>query len=137
MAIELIDIPGVDIPANARWQVKLLSADGDLRLLKTLKEWSIKNRDEYKKLLKAIKVTSSLEKNPNITQVKPCGNEKIKDVYEFISYGAKLRILFFYERIENKLIICTNTFDKSGDQNSSFIRCHNLREEYLKSQKSI
>ncbi len=147
MQIELQDIPGLDslFSETPKWRVKTccLGGAGNL-VLKKLDQWRNDSgmEEEYQQIIANIVTTAYSDKILSDTPfVKKNTNPENGEVYEFrafneqIKRAGKARVLFFYDEEGENLIICTNTFEKQGDQNMSFSQCARLKEHYLQQRR--
>lgn len=137
MTITLEDIPELQLPINAVWQVKALVVDGKSPALDALESWSRQHPDDYKRILKSIRIAVSQRRvTADRKHVGKNQNPKHGDVYEFIAYTGIARLMFFYDDHADALIICTNALGKvnsAANQDAAFARCAAYRDLYLKS----
>lgn len=147
MKIELEDIPDLDhlFSESPEWEVKTchLGGAGNL-VLKKLDQWrnDSEMKKEYEQIMVSIVTTACSKKIESDTPfVKKNTNPDNGEVYELRSYNEKIeragkaRILFFYDEEDRNIIICTNTFEKQGDQNMSFRQCARLKQLYLQQRR--
>lgn len=135
MTITLEDIPELGLPANALWQVKALVVDGKSPALDALESWQRYRPHDYKRIIKAIRLAAGEARVTGPRKhVGKNQNPKYGDVYEFIAYTGKARLMFFYDEATSALIICTNAHEKgnSSDQDAAFGRCAAYKSLYLK-----
>ncbi len=80
--------------------------------------------------MKVMCLAAQQDRVRNPKHVKKSGNAAHGNVYEMIAYTSRARLMFFYDDAEESLIICTNEYEKKGDQDAAFARCAALREIY-------
>ena len=138
MTITLEDIPELQLPINAFWQVKALVVDGKSPALDALESWSRHHPDEYKRILKAIRIAAMQRRDTaGRKHVGKNKNPEYGDVYEFIAYTGIARLMFFYDDRADALIVCTNAHGKvntAANQDAAFARCAAYRNLYLKNK---
>lgn len=138
MRVELLEIPEFSLPSNAIWEVRLLAVNGTSPALDALLGWQSRNRADYKRILKAIRIAAQHNRVTGVRRhVGKCQNPNHSDVYEFIAHTGKARLMFFYD--SRSIIICTNAHMKgnSASQDAAFARCAEYRkiyQEYYESQ---
>ena len=135
MTITLEDIPGLDLPAQALWQVKALVVDGRSPALAALVDWKRSRPDDYKRILKAICMAARERRlTGNRKHVGKNQNPDHGEVFEFIAYTGKARLMFFYDERADAIIVCTNAHEKgnSSQQDAAFGRCAAYKALYLK-----
>lgn len=101
--------------------------------LSGLADLKAKHRDDYKKILKVIRLVGERDRVRNEQHVKQ--SKKWPEIYEM--RGGKARLFFFYSNYDNQIVICTNVYHKRDDskrlQDAGFEQCNRLRliyEEY-------
>lgn len=99
-----------------------------------------KDKNEYKKIIKVIKLLTTEKRIKNPNHIKSCNNRKYKDIYEIRAHRGHSRISFFYEYTENENedLICVLTFWKSEKsdivkQNDFFEKTFKIMQEYKSS----
>lgn len=124
MTITLEDIPGLDLPAQALWQVKVLVVDGHDEVLPALLRWKREHHEAFKAIVKVLKITAQQHRVHNEKHVRKSTNPAHGDVYEMRAHKKTARMMFFYAEDSDALIICTNPYEKGrGDQDAAFARC--------------
>lgn len=135
MTITLEDIPELDLPAQALWQVKALVVDGRSPALAALADWKRKRPDDYRKILNSMKMAARVHRlTNNRKHVAKNQNPDHGEVFEFIAYTGKARLMFFYDERSEAIIVCTNAHEKgnSSQQDAAFGRCAVYKALYLK-----
>jgi hypothetical protein len=136
MSIELVDIPELSVPLNAKWQVRALVVDGRDPVRVALFNWKRAYPNDYKAIIKVLKLAASQRRVLNQKHVKKSRNKAHGEVFEAIAYTGIARLMFFYDEREKSLIVCTNEYEKgSGDQDVAFERCAKLRDFYQRNKK--
>lgn len=135
MTIELVEIPGLDTRCQTEWRVRALVVDGRDPVRAALIRWQSDYPDDYKAIMKAMRIAAQQYRVRNPKLVKKSADKKHGNAYEFIAYTNIARLMFFYDEAEDSLIVCTNEFEKGGgDQSAAFKRCVDLRDLYLKNR---
>lgn len=136
MPIKLVDIPGLDLPLDSKWQVKALVIDGKSPALSALLEWKRKKPNDYKAIIKVLGFASLQYRVVNEKHVKQSANKTHGEVFEAIAYRMKARLMFFYDEEEASLIICAYSYEKGrGNQNAAFEKCAIYRDFYLENKQ--
>lgn len=134
MRLTLEDIPGLTSANPVVWKVKALAVDDRNPVLASLVDWKRHHPEAFKAIYKVMRLASQQTRVSNPKHVKKNENPKHGEVYEMLAYGDIARVMFFYDRRNEYLIVCTNTFEKGkGDQDAAFARCAELRRLYLES----
>jgi hypothetical protein len=129
MPIELVDIPGLQLPLHAQWQVKALVIDGRDPVRAALFRWNREYPKDYKAIIKVLKLAAQQYRVKQEKHVKQSKDKSHGEVFEAIAYTRITRLMFFYDESEASLIVCTNEYEKSrGDQDAAFARCAAFRD---------
>lgn len=109
------------------------SSDGQLYrsvAIKELADLKAKHRDDYKKILKVVKLVAEKQRVSNENHVKRSKNWP--EIYEI--RGGNARLFFFYSEFDNEIVVCTGVYHKSSDsknlQDIHFERCNRFRLAY-------
>lgn len=135
MTITLEEVPQLDLPVQALWQVKAMVVDGRSPALSALVEWKRYRPDDYKRILKAIRLAAMERRLTGARKhVGKNQNPDHGEVYEFIAFTGKARLMFFYDETAEAIIVCTNAHEKgnSSQQDAAFARCAAYKSLYLK-----
>jgi hypothetical protein len=136
VTIELLEIPGLDARQPTVWKVRALVVDGRNPVLAALVRWQREYPDDYKAIMKVMRLAALQKRVLNPKHVKKSADERHGNAYEMLAYTGIARLMFFYDEGTESLIICTNEFEKGGgDQSAAFQRCVTFRGLYLKAQK--
>ena len=132
MPITLHDIPALSLPLHAVWRVKAICIDSKSPALTHLITWQKFDPKAYKAIIKAIEMAAVTYRITNRKHVGKNQNPDHGDVYEFIAYTFRPRLMFFYDESE-QFIVCTNGHDKSGSrsQDAAFGKCAAFKKLYL------
>lgn len=137
MTIELLEIPGIEAEHQTVWKVRALVIDGRDPVRVALVRWLREYPDDYKAIMKVMRLAAQQERVINPKHVKKSSNSKHGNAYEMIAYTGVARLMFFYDDREEAIIVCTNEFEKGrGDQSAAFQRCASLRDLYLGQRKN-
>lgn len=132
MVIELLEIPGIEAQHQTEWKVRALVVDGRDPVRAALVRWQREYPDDYKAILKAMRMAGQQYRLHNQKLVKKSSNPNHGNAYEFIAYTGVARLMFFYDESSESLIVCTNDFEKSrGDQSAAFLLCTQYRDLYF------
>lgn len=95
-----------------------------------LADLKAKHRDDYKKILKVIRLVAGCDRVRNEQHVKQ--SKQWPGIYEM--RGGNARLFFFYSNDDNQIVVCTSVYHKrSGSkdlQDAEFERCNRLRLHY-------
>ena len=132
MAIKLIDLSHhVKSEYQSVWKIKGLELDGHCVAENELTNWLKKNKGDYNKIIKALKVAGTSKRVLNEKLIKKDKSGKYEGVYEARADKGSARLFFFYSEEEQSMIICTNAYWKnSGNQETSYSQCYQLKEFY-------
>ena len=131
MAIELVEIPGIEPRFETVWKVRALVIDERDPVRTALLQWKREYPKDFRAILKVMRIAAQQRRVLNPKQVKKSTNPKHGDVYEMIAYTGVARLMFFYDEADETLIICTNKYEKGrGEQDAAFERCATLRDLY-------
>jgi hypothetical protein len=112
--------------------VRALVVDHHDPVRRALTRWQQDYPNEYKAILKVMRLAAQQRRVLNPRHVKKTNNPRHGDVYEMIAYTGIARLMFFYDDDDDALIICTNEYEKSkGSQESAFQRCADFRDLYF------
>lgn len=132
MPIELVEIPGLETQHQTEWKVRALVVDGRDPVRAALIRWQRENPGDYKAIMKALRMAGQQQRLHNQKLVKKSTDANHGNAYEFIAYTGVARLMFFYDKGNESLIICTNEFEKSrGDQSAAFHLCTLYRNLYF------
>ncbi len=131
MRVELHEIPGLDDACQTVWKVRSLAIEGKDSVQAALVEWQKRYPNELKAIVKVMKLATQQQRVQNPKHVKKSSNPKHVDAYEMIARTGVCRLMFFYDEQNASIIICTNPFEKGGDQDAAFARCAALRDLYF------
>jgi len=134
MKVELAEIPGFDARYEKMWKVRALAIDNKNPALAALVNWQKHRPNDFRAILKVMRIAAQQDRVRNPKHVKKCGNPKHGEVYEMIAYTSTSRLMFFYDNDGESLIVCTNEHEKKGDQDAAFERCATLKAIYLASK---
>ncbi len=135
MRVELVEILGVETQHQTKWKVRALVVDGRDPVRAALVRWQREHPDDYKAIMKAMRMAGQQHRLHNQKLVKKSSNPKHGNAYEFIAYTGVARLMFFYDEGSESLIVCTNDFEKSrGDQSAAFLLCTQYRDLYFKTK---
>lgn len=133
MTIELQEIDGLEPKYETRWKIRALVIDGKNPVKAALVRWEKEREQDFKKIMKVMRLAAQQDKVRNPTHVKKSTNPAHGNAYEMLAYSDVARLMFFYDETEESVIVCTNEFEKSrGNQSAAFERCVILRDFYLK-----
>lgn len=131
MTVELVHIPGVDPSHETVWEVRALVVDGRDPVRSALFRWRREYPDDYRAILKVMRLAAQQYRVLNPKHVKRSSNESFSEVYEMIAYTGIARMMFFYDESGPSLIVCSNEHEKGrGNQDAAFARCAALCELY-------
>ena len=135
MAIELLDIPGLDARHQTTWKVRALVVDGRDPVRAALFRWQREYPDDYKAIMKVMRLAAQQYRVHNPKHVRKSTDPKHGNAYEMIAYTGVARLMFFYDQGDESLILCTNEFEKSrGDQSAAFQLCALYRDLYFQTK---
>lgn len=139
--VKLIDVPEELIPS--KWQVeysiKLLSINNVAPALKGLYSLRKKDKKDFGKLLKNIKMQLENEEIIQNSQKIERGKKKHqKEIMEVKATAGHSRLFAFLSE-DNEIIICTNAYWKTStnrkQQDREFDKAASMRSIYLKCKK--
>jgi hypothetical protein len=136
MDISLSKVPGVDHEGQC-WKVRCLKIGGKDPVNASLIEWSRKQRNDFRAIIKVMKMAATQGRIENPKHVKKSANPAHGDVYEIIAFTGVCRVMFFYDDDEERVIVCTNPYEKGASQDAAFGRCAQLKELYFKNKPII
>jgi len=130
MKIELHEIPGVPDLVGNFWKVRVLAIDEKSPAQEILKEWSKKQKNDYKKILKALRIAATDKDCLNPNHVKRSTNPKHGGkIFEARAHRGHARLMFFYSLKNKSLIVCTNHYWKGkGFQDHAFDACAKFQQ---------
>jgi phage-related protein len=130
MTIKLVKLPDIEKDWQTEYNIRALSISGKSPALDYLAKLKKNDINNYKKLLKVIKLVGTQKRVHNIRHVK---KEKTgKEVYEMRVNKSYPRLFFFYDF--DSIVICTHGFDKKGDkkkQNKEFENAEIFYKYYI------
>lgn len=135
--IELVEFPknlGIKEEYQTEYKLRALMINNKVKVFEELKEILKKDKNDYKKLIKNIKLqlqSKNILKNKRKIQVGK--GKKQKNIIEIKATGGHSRLFGF---IWNKeIIICTNTYwkttSKKGRQDNAFNRAVEMRDLFI------
>jgi hypothetical protein len=130
MKIELHEVFSVPDLAENFWKVRVLVIDEKSPAQETLTEWSKKQKTDYKKILKALRIAAKRKDclNPNHVKRSTNPNHGGK-IFEVRAHRGHARLMFFYSLKNESLIVCTNPYWKGkGNQNQAFDMCAKFQQ---------
>jgi len=132
MEFELIDIPELELPADCERRIRALQINGKSPAIAALVEWKRKNLKDYTKIINVMRLIAERGRLTDEKHVKKTSKpDKHGDVYEMRAHRGKARLFFFYDHLDDSLIICTNEYNKGkGDQDNAFSKCGSFKELY-------
>lgn len=134
MSVKLIDIPCITLHDQTVWKVRVLQINGRDLVLPELLEWSKKLPDDYKKIMKVLKMVGQQIRIRDEKKVKKSKNPKHDGVYEIRADKGHARLMFFYDDKSQSVVVCTNTYWKSKssqkEQENAFDQCNRLKKHY-------
>src|SRR6267142_261697 len=132
MELELVEIPGLGQQHETVWKVRALMVNGRDDVTHALLRWKREHPDDYKAIMKVMRFAAQQHRVQNPKHVKRSANSGHGNAYEMIAYTGIARVMFFYDEGHEKIIVCTNHYQKSqGDQGAAFERCVGLRKLYF------
>ena len=134
--MELVEIPGFDRRNEKVWKVRALVLDGKDPVRAALLRWSRTSPKDFNAIMKVMRLAAQQDRIRNPKHVKLSANPKHGNVYEMIAYASTARLMFFYDQAGQSLIICTNEYEKKGDQDAAFARCAAVRDIYQQRRRS-
>lgn len=135
MPITLEEIPGLNATHQSCWQVRALAIDGKSPALAALDEWASSSPDDYKKILKVLRMVGQFDRVHDETKVTKSADSDHGDVYEIRAHKGHARLFFFYSESDESVIVCTNSFWKGkGSQSAAFALCAKLKALFLRTQ---
>jgi len=63
MKLELVEIPGLEQRFETEWRVRALVVDGKSPVLAALARWHSRNTDDYKAIMKVMRLAAQQEKH--------------------------------------------------------------------------
>lgn len=133
MGVRLVDIIGVTPGWETRHRMRALEIDGRCTALAGLFDLQKRHQDDYKKIMKVIRLVAENDRVRNENHVKRC--RKYPDLYEMRAGNA--RLFFFYAPQTDEVVVCTNVYWKAKpstrEQDEAFERCRALRNMFLDS----
>ena len=136
MKIELLEIPGIEPRHETVWKVRALVVEDRDPVGDAMYEWGRKHPDDYRAILKVMRLAAQQRRVTNPKHVKISANPDHGDVYEMIAYTGVARLMFFYDETDAAMIVCTNPYEKGrGSQDAAFGRCAAFRDLYRKNRK--
>lgn len=130
MDVRLLDIIGVEPGWESVHVVRALSVDGKSPALEGLLDLERNHRDDYKKIMKVIRLVAGNQRVINPKHVKQ--GDTFKEVYEM--RGGHARLFFFYTPDAEQIVVCANHYWKAREgereQDTAFERCNSLRLLY-------
>jgi phage-related protein len=133
MCITLRDIAVVKPEWQTVHKIKALEINGRCPALAMLAEWAQDNKDDFKKLMKSIKLVCQNKRVINQKHVKKSSNPAHCGIYEIRADKGKPRLFFFYSNGAEEIVICTHGWDKKTsqrEQNSEFDKCARFKQLY-------
>lgn len=134
MILKLIDIPGITAQDQLVWKVRILQINGRDLVLPELLEWSKQSPDDYKKIMKVLKMVGVKNRIQDEKKVKKSKNPKHDGVYEIRADKGHARVMFFYDDKTQAAVVCTNTYWKTKssakEQDKAFEQCNRLKKIY-------
>lgn len=134
MHVELQDIPGLDATCQTVWKIRSLAIDGKDPVRAALVDWQRKYPADFKAIYKVMKLAGQQHRVQNPKHIKKSSNPAHGNAYEMIAYTGVCRLMFFYDEQDASIIVCTNPFEKGGDQDAAFGRCAAFRDLYFQSK---
>jgi hypothetical protein len=131
MKVELREIPGLEASGQTIWKIRALAIEGKSTVLNDLLAWSATEKQDYRKIMKVLRIVGRVRRVQNPKHVKKSSRPKHEDIYEIRADKSHARLMFFYSEEDDAVVVCTNTHWKgSGNQDASFDRCAQLRVLY-------
>jgi len=135
MQIRLLEIPGLDERDQTECKIRVLSIDGSDLVLGHLEQWRINQKEDFKKIMKVMKLAACHKRVRNEKHVRKTGIKEQGPVYEMRADKGHARLFFFYDDTDDQLIVCTNTYWKGKGakkaQHHAFEHCSKLRTIYF------
>ena len=82
MSVKLIDIPGITSHDQLVWKIRVLQINGRDLILPEFLEWAKKSPDDYKKIMKVLKMVGQMDRIRDEKKVKKSKNPNHDGVYE-------------------------------------------------------
>ena len=139
MSFRLENIPGLSEEEQTVHQIRALAFGGRNPAKKALLEWQKNCPNEWKKLMRGIRFAGAHARNELLetNYAERCDNAEYGEIYEFRNNRCPLRLMFFFDRDDQTLIVCTNDYQKSdaqrtksGGQDTAFEKCAKIRDAY-------
>lgn len=146
--IELKDIRTVQPEWQVAHQIRALVVAGRTHSLGDLETWQKDQKPDWKKIARSIERACRNKRviDPKCVKKDNYGGKKLEKrrdsanppIYELRADKGKARVMFFYTPDEQEIIVCTNTYWKTGDadeQTRAFGKARRLRDVYLGAAK--
>jgi len=138
MQLRLVEIPGIEAQHQTVWRVRVLEIDRRNLVLGNLLQWSKNSISDYKKIMKVLRMIGQMDRIRDEKKVKKSSNPDHGDIYEIRADKDSARLMFFYDRREQSVIVCTNTYWKAkasqSEQDAAFALCNRLKQIYENNQ---
>jgi hypothetical protein len=129
----LIKISGVSPTWETEHKIFALEVNGCCFVITFLEEMRNSNPDEYKKLMKVLKLVGGNIRIRSPNHVKP--HSKHSGIYEIIAKKGNSRISFFYDSPPKENVVCVLTYWKTSNnmksQSSFFDKSVEIMRDYL------
>ena len=146
--IELREIRTVPSEWQVEHQIRALVVAGRTHSLGDLETWQTEQKEDWTKISRSIERACRNKRvfDPKCVKKDNYGGDKSKKrrdsgkppIYELRADKGQARVMFFYTPDEQEIIVCTNTYWKTGDakkQTRAFAKARRLRDVYLGATK--
>lgn len=119
---------------GAIYEVFALEIDGHSPVVTTLANWSDRSPSDFRAIIKGLRIAASIPRKDIKGQRCISIDRKGRGVYEIAARGKEARLFYFYLDSPMTVIVCLDTFWKSGGkrkQDTAFDDAANLMEEYV------
>jgi len=133
MNVRLVDIVAVKSEWQTAHAIKALEIEGRNPAIAAMAGWARNNQQDYKRLMRAIKLVCGNEHLRNPKYLKKSDNPKHDDVYEIRADKGLLRLFCFYSRGTKDVVICTHGWGKCSSrrqQDAEFEKCARFKRLY-------
>lgn len=139
MTIRLVDIPGLEAEDQLQHRIRAVEINGRSPALDALLKWHRKHKDDFKKIMKVMRMVGQTKRVIDQKHVKKNKDKKAQqqygDLYEMRADKGGARLMFFYTPDAEEVIVCANPYWKAkpspAEQNQSFETCGKIKELYL------
>lgn len=113
--IDIVRIPEIENKLDGIYEIYALSIDNKSLAVSGLEKIKQNDISQYKKILAALKMIANYKKDFINDISRVVRGKGYTEIYELKAKRKNARLFVFYDDSESKMIICTNTYWKTGD----------------------